>query len=196
MLEVTQQPRQSLFTWSGWRLEFGWQLDRWQHTLWQARPEGWQRRVASTEGTADQSWPDSPAFQNAYVERISDSCAEIQLLGQAGKNHYSGAVRCDAETQIIDFDLAVRIQAQHAAPLLLSSYQLFHPRGLSDFSTTWEMTMENLSQQPPSVAESATDPTGAGSTVRLLMPDLTEMRAEKLRATLRWKYQWRLKPVA
>src|SRR3954470_4022824 len=100
MLEVIQQPRQSLFTWPGWRLEFCWQSDRWQHVLWQAAADGWRRRVASVEGTADQTWPNNPAFQNVYVEQISPDCAEIQLLGQAGKNHYSGAVRCNAEQHV------------------------------------------------------------------------------------------------
>lgn len=196
MLEVTQQPQQSLFTWPGWRLEFGWQLDRWQHILWQASAAGWRRCVISIEGTSDQTWPDSPAFQNAYIERISDTCSEIQLLGQAGKSHYSGAIRCDSHQQVIDFDMAVRIHATPTAPFLMSTYQVVHPAGLSELQKVWELIPEALPGQPAIVPDWTTDVATSNSTVRLRMPNLTDMRAEKLRATLRWKYQWRLKPNA
>lgn len=196
MLEVTQQPRQSLFTWPGWRLEFCWQSDRWQHALWRSVAGNWQRCVISVEGTSDQSWPDSPAFQNAYVERISPTCGEIQLLGQAGKNHYSGAVRCDSERQVIDFDLAVRIHATPTTPLLMSRYQVVDPVGLSNLQEVWDLTTETIPSQPAIVMDWTTDIPTSNSTACLRMPDLTEMRAEKLRATLRWKYQWRLKPNA
>lgn len=196
MLEVTQQPRQSFFTWPGWRLEFCWQLDRWQHSLWQASSGGWQRCVTSLEGTPDQTWPDSPAFQNVYIERMSDTCSEVQLLGQAGKSHYSGAIRCDSRQQVIDFDMAVRIHATPTAPFLLSTYQVVHPAGLSDLQRVWEFTTEALPAQPAIALDWSTDAATSNPAASLRIPDLTDMRAEKLRATLRWKYQWRLKANA
>lgn len=192
MLEVHQQPRQFLFTWPGWRLEFCWQADRWQHLLWQAEPAGWQRLLQSQEGTPDQPWPDSPAFQNAYVERINADCSEIQLLGQAGKNHYSGAVRCDAQKNLIDFDLAVRIHSEPAAPLLMSTYQLAPAFLNADPAKQWELHTEILSKQPPLLIDGGRAQDPSGTTMCLRMPDLSELRMEKQRATLRWKYQWRL----
>ncbi len=196
MLEVTQQPRQYLFTWPGWRLEFCWHSDRWQHILWRAQPAGWQRLVQSVEGTSDQPWPDSPAFQNAYVERINPHCCEVQLLGQAGKNHYSGAVRCDSESQIIDFDIAVRIHTEPATPLLMSSYQVSGAPAPTDASKSWELTTETLPNQPPIVADWTAVPAASHSIARLRMPDLAAMHMEKQRATLRWKYQWRIGHIA
>lgn len=191
MLEVTQQPRQLLFTWPGWRLEFDLRQDRWQHALSQSTAEGWRQRLTSIEGAADQIWPESPAFQYAQVERPGASVAEIQLLGQAGRNHYSGAIRCDVERQLIDFDLAVRIQSQPPVPLVVSTYLVANPGNLVPLPDLWQLNVEQLPQQPACELNWTTD-----STVCLKIADLQVLQPEKSRATLRWKYHWRLKPIA
>lgn len=200
MLDVTQQPRQLLFTWPGWRLLFEWQQDRWRHALEQAVAGKWRQQFASVEGGTDPSWPACPAFQYAQVERIGESCAEIQLLGQAGKNHYSGAVRCDAEHQLLDFDLAVRIQQPPPNPLILSTYE--GPQSSPDAAEqpgggptkaqkNWELTIEELPDQPVCTVQQPSD-----SAIGLTMTDLPVWQTHKPRITLRWKYQFQLKPVA
>ena len=196
MLEVTQQPRQYLLTWTGWRLEFSWQVDRWQHQMWRAKGREWTPAISSVEGTSEQPWPGSPAFQNVYYEQIDPDIGEVQLLGQSGKNHYSGAIRCDSKRQVIDFDLAVRIQAHPAGPLLLSTYDVYSPLGRDDTERHWELTIEPLPVQPLLVTHWDVSTLPLKSTYTLQMPDLTGVKIEKQRTTLRWKYQWRLKPVA
>ena len=194
MLEVAQQTQQSLFTWPGWRLEFCWKSDRWQHILWRKRPTGWQPEIHSLEGRPDQPWPDSPAFQNAFVERINPDCCEVQLLGQAGKNHYSAAIRCDAAKGNVTFDMAVRVHAEPPVPLLMSSYFDFSARdGKNGPGCAW--IIESITQQPPLVLDVIPDKAG-GAVTRLLVRDFQELRMEKRRATLRWKYEWRLNPNA
>ena len=196
MLEVTQQPRQYLLTWPGWRLEFAWQIDRWQHQLFRAQGENWIPSVTSFEGTSEHPWPSSPAFQNVYYEQINPDIGEVQLLGQSGKNHYSGAIRCDSRQQLIDFDLAVRIQAHPSGPLLLSTYDVHPPLSRDDPEHRWALTIESLAAQPVLVSQWDVSDLPQKSVCRLIMPDLTGAKVEKQRTTLRWKYQWRLKPVA
>ncbi len=196
MLEVSQQPRHYLLTWAGWRLEFSWQIDRWQHQLWRAKGRDWVPAVTSVEGNAEQPWPGSPAFQNLYYEQIDPDIGEVQLLGQSGKNHYSGAIRCDSRQQIIDFDLAVRIQAHPAGPLLLSTYDVLSPLSRDDAEHRWELTTESLAGQPVLVTQWDLAALPQKSSFTMRMPDLSGVKIEKQRTTLRWKYQWRLKPVA
>lgn len=192
MLEVTQQPRQSVFAWPGWRFEFVWRSDRWQHVLFQAQPQGWQPVLESVEGTAEQPWPASPAFQNAYIERQSPTCAEVQLLGQAGKNHYSAAIRCDAAENMIEFDMAVRIHAEPAAPLLMSAYHAAPP--LPGRTCDWTLTPETLPGQPPIVSD-WTPGSSTATNLTLSMVDLSALKMEKQRATLRWKYRIAVTPL-
>lgn len=196
MLEVTQLPRQYLLTWNGWRLEFSWQIDRWQHQLWRAKGREWLPGVTSVEGTSEQPWPGSPAFQNVYFEQIDPDIGEVQLLGQSGKNHYSGAIRCDSRLSMIDFDLAVRIQAHPAGPLSLSTYDVHAPLTRDDAEQRWSLTTEALAAQPAVVTQWETSSAPSKTTFNMRMPDLTGAKMEKQRTTLRWKYQWRLKPVA
>lgn len=195
MLEVTQQPRQYLLTWPGWRLDFSWQIDRWQHQLWRAEGQEWLPGVSSVEGTSEQPWPSSPAFQNVYYEQINPEVGEVQLLGQSGKNHYSGAIRCDSQQQLIDFDLAVRIQAHPTGPLLLSTYDIRSPLGREDAKHRWDLTIESLAAQPALVSQWDASQSPQKTVCSLVMPDLTGAKVEKQRTTLRWKYQWRLKPA-
>ncbi len=196
MLEVTQQPRHYLLTWTGWRLEFSWQTDRWQHQLWRASGREWTLAISSVEGTSEQPWPGSPAFQNVYYEQIDPDIGEVQLLGQSGKNHYSGAIRCDSRQQMIDFDLAVRIQAHPAGPLQLSTYDVMSPLARDAAAQGWELTTESLSAQPALVTAWDVSTLPKKSSFNLRMLDLTGVKIEKQRTTLRWKYQWWLKPVA
>lgn len=196
MLEVTQLPRQYLLTWAGWRLEFCWQVDRWQHQLWRAKGKEWLPGVASVEGTSEQPWPGSPAFQNVYFEKIDADVGEVQLLGQSGKNHYSGAIRCDSKQHVIDFDLAVRIQSHPAGPLLLSTYDVYAPLADEDLEHRWALTVESLTGQPPVVTQWDRSQLPQKTAFNLRMPDLSGAKIEKQRTTLRWKYQWRLKPIA
>jgi hypothetical protein len=141
MVNVTQTSVDCCLLWGDWELNFSWIKDRWTHLLQKSVPVGagtTQSQLVSLEGTAEEAWPGSPAFQDLHLERISPDCCEVQLLGQAGKNHYSGAIRCDGSRNVIDFDLAVRIQTAPAAPLIVSPGKVspcgtFHRKQSLDF---------------------------------------------------------------
>ena len=195
MLEVTQLPQQHVLTGGGWRLEFLFQTDRWQHLLWRRQSGQWSRCISSVEGTSAQGWPGSPAYQHAYFEKINADVGEIQMLGQSGKNHYSGAVRFDTKQQVIDFDLAVRIHDLPALPLLLSSYEVLPPLGRDAPDQGWELSIEQLPHQPAVQAGWDLSPLPAKSMLSLTMADLSGIKLDKQRMTLRWKYQWRLKAL-
>ena len=195
MFEVSQQPRQYLLTWPGWRLEFRWQTDRWQHVLLQLQGTEWVQSITSIEGSSEQSWPPSPVFQNVYFEQTSPEIAEFQVLGQAGKNHYSGAIRYDSQLHHIDFDLAVRLQAPPEGPLLLSTYDV-SPTLQRDSSPAWGITTDTLAAQPTLRVAWRTANDRPNAHLTLGVDDLQGVKIEKQRTTLRWKYQWSLKPVA
>lgn len=192
MLEVKQLPQQHVLTWGKWRLEFSFQTDRWQHILWLQRSGKWTRCVSSIEGNPTQGWPGSPAYQHAYFEKINADIGEMQMLGQSGKNHYSGAMRFDTRQQMIDFDLAVRIHELPGLPLLLSSYEVLPPLGRDAADSGWELTLEQLPDQPAFQASWHLDSLPTKSLLNLTMADMTGIKLEKQRTTLRWKYQWRL----
>lgn len=195
MFEVSQQPRQYCLTWPGWRLEFRWQTDRWQHILWRQRGTGWAEAITSVEGSSEQTWPPSPVFQNVYFEEISPDIAEFQVLGQAGKSHYSGAIRYDDRLHSLDFDLAVRLQAPPQGPLLLSTYDISAQLGPGS-SEDWKLTTETLAAQPALRAawQSSNEP--SQSRLILEVDNLQGVKIDKQRTTLRWKYQWTMKPIA
>lgn len=188
MLNLFQDSHRCLLSWDEWRLEFLWQDDRWSHALWQESDGQRRDHLTSLEGTTEQSWPSSPAFQDLLTERINANCCEIQLLGQAGKNHYSGAIRCDAARNVIDFDLAVRIQTLPTAPLTLSTYVRANETH-SDPASSWNIDPEVIPKFPE--LKCSTEGSGLETLprIRLFFEDLESLKFEKQRATIRWKYQ-------
>jgi hypothetical protein len=188
MLTLSQDSRQCLLTWDCWRLEFVWQGDRWSHALWQDLNGVRRDSHTSLEGTTEQSWPTSPAFQDLHTERIRPDCCEIQLLGQAGKNHYSGAIRCDAAQNVIDFDLAVRIQSAPTPPLTMTTYLI--PFG--SHRTAWQVQPQPIPNFPELTVKAglpAIDVDPPAVAVQLVLEDLQTLKFERHRATIRWKYR-------
>ncbi|MDB5388960.1 MAG: hypothetical protein JWM11_4606 [Planctomycetaceae bacterium] len=195
MLTIDRTSHCCRLGWDNWRLEFDWRDDRWAHSLWQDLQGIRLPIIRSVEGTTEQIWPGSPAFQDLHLERINPDCGEIQLLGQAGKNHYSGAIRCDGARNVIDFDLAVRIQSPAAAPLTVSTY-LHSNANTKERSAqpTWNVIPEPISGCPE--LSSGFDAPDSESNVlqRLTFQDLNLLKFERQRATIRWKYQLVLNP--
>lgn len=153
---------------------------------------------SSQEGNAAEVWPESPAFQDLFTERIDDNCVEVQLLGQAGRSHYSGAIRCDGNANSIDFDLAVRIQTPPQVPLILSHYVCPPNPKLPGTveEGEWTLIPEQLTGFPifekRDVLNEGTDTRHS----RLVLTDLTSLKWDRQRATIRWKYRWGVQPVA
>lgn len=197
MLTISQDPRQCLLSWDHWQLQFHWQDDRWTHSLWKIEQGGRAPVWSSIEGTGKDLWPCSPAFQDLIFERINDHCGEVQLLGQAGKNHYSAAIRCDGAANLIDFDLAVRIQSEPADPLQVGSYQRFGLK-LEPATSNWQFYPESIPLFPTlALVEKNQDgqPTNAPAT-DLMLSGLNSLKWDRHRATIRWKYTCRLTPLA
>lgn len=194
MIQVVQTSIGCYLSWPGWQLCFDKCGDRWSHSLqeWSGAPTNTDRRhFISLEGAKDDSWPRSPAFQDLYLECINPDCYEVQLLGQAGKNHFSGAIRCDSTTNVIDFDLAVRIQSTPTAPLTLSTYlclieKLPSPR--------WNIVPQPIPGCPLLTRVDCDQSTGEEVPLELALLDLQGLKFEKQRATIRWKYQMVLHP--
>jgi len=195
MLTISQDSRQCILSWGEWQLEFEWRIDRWAHSLSQVQSDVRDVVWRSVEGMPDEVWPGSPAFQDLYTERINENCGEVQLLGQAGKNHYSGAIRCDGTSNTIDFDLAVRIQTLPQAPLSLSSYSQVAIPGQNSEST-WQFLPE-LIEGFPVLTEKLIPASRLREThFRLQMEELHSLTWDRHRTTIRWKYRCRLVPVA
>lgn len=188
MLVISKDSRQCLLSWDDWRLEFYWNGDRWGHTLWRELNGSRYPYLTSLEGTTEQAWPASPAFQDLHSEMIHSECYEIQLLGQAGKNHYSGAIRCDALRNLIDFDLAVRIQTPVSSPLTMSTYQRSKLPSLNSESH-WDIKPESLTGCPSLICEIANPADTSDNQIRLIFEDLKGLKFERQRCTIRWKYQ-------
>jgi hypothetical protein len=197
MLTISQDPRQCLLSWDNWQLQFSWQDDRWTHSLWMLEQGGRTPVWSSIEGTGEDLWPCSPAFQDLISERINDHCGEVQLLGQAGKNHYSAAIRCDGAANLIDFDLAVRIQSAPADPLQVGSYQQFGSK-LGPANSVWRFSPEPIPLFPELtvVDQNQDGQTSDVPTTNLILSGLQSLKWDRHRATVRWKYTCRLTPLA
>jgi hypothetical protein len=123
-MDIVQTQELVQLTAGNLRLEFSRQPDRWRHVvLVQTAMTGWQPWWESREGATDDPNPASPALQDCFLQEIDAGTQEVQLLGQAGKNVYSAAIRFGGERQEIDFDLCLRLPASAGVPEILSTYQ-------------------------------------------------------------------------
>jgi hypothetical protein len=194
MIKVVQTSIGCSLSWPGWQLCFDRIGDRWMHSLqeWLGTSVSPDRRFfISLEGEKEDAWPRSPAFQDLYLERISSDCYEVQLLGQAGKNHYSGAIRCNSAINVIDFDLAVRIQSLPTVPLAMSSYLCLIEKSPAQLPR-WNIVPQPIPGSPQLTRvdhDQIAGETGNEVPLQLIVNDLQALKFEKQRATIRWKYQ-------
>jgi|GEM_PF-3139788 len=104
------------------RLVFRRGEDRWEHAIEARQGEGWLPLLGSVPGTPAEELPLSPVFQDLRTETVAGNSLEVQLFGQSRKTIYSAAVRFDADSGTIEFDVAVRVPRGERANLF-SSYE-------------------------------------------------------------------------
>lgn len=200
MLSIEQLTHRTTISTSGWRLVSEYQQDRWEQRLELLQPsiQDWQTQWSSIEGVPADFWPVSPAFQDLFCESVSPTCAELQLLGQAGKTHFSTAIRVDALNGSIDYDVAARTKLSLGNPWLGSTIQFpagtpvqllgqqvqgqdwsveyFPIEGQATPAWHWNATKGELQLQawPPTIPANS--------------PGVSSSRQQ----TIRWQYQFRL----
>ena len=103
---------------------FRYASDRWCHRVATNRNGRWYPLLESEEGRADDNDLPSPALQDLRFEEVRDRVFEFQLLGQAGKEIFSAAIRFDGEARTIDFDLCARSRAMTFPACTHSQYVL------------------------------------------------------------------------
>ncbi len=96
--------------------------DRWSHYLEQKN--GGSGRLCSLEGGADESEPCSPAFQDLWFEPLGADTCEFQMMGQAGQAIFSGAIRMDAQSGKVDFEICARRKKPAARVGMTSTYRI------------------------------------------------------------------------
>ena len=73
------------------RLRFEKQGDRYAQIIEVSDAHGWSPIARSVEGTADQTWPASPPWQELTQEHHATSQQLVFTVGKAGTAHWSGA---------------------------------------------------------------------------------------------------------
>lgn len=177
--------------------------DRWQHSIDVRIGGDWRLLLASVEGTADETDPPSPAFQDLRLEIIDPQTAEFQLFGQAGRRVYSSAVRFDGSRGEIDFDVCCRLPSQLIGVPVISSY--ICPSGCSEVSATEESEPTRLHLPPhPLEIELPALPNQKSAgwrftaetsppVVQLGCFDVASPAAPTSMLTIRWRYVIRLR---
>jgi len=92
----------------GLRTTFVWRHDRYAHVVTLIDRMGEHTLLESTEGTPDDPWPPSPAFQQLSVQGTGDQRVAL-LVGMSGKSHWSMSVEMFPTRRAIVFDVACRM---------------------------------------------------------------------------------------
>jgi hypothetical protein len=93
------------------RVVFDHRGDRWGHRIEMLSSGEPIQTLASMEGTPDDDWPPSPAFQTLELQSRSTGKQTALLVGKAGSSHWSMAVEADGATEAITFDIACRLSS-------------------------------------------------------------------------------------
>jgi hypothetical protein len=108
MMKLERSPGTYAIACDEFLMQFVYRDDRWQHRLSVRSPAGADcLLLTSVEGTPDDPLPPSPAFQDLFIEQPADQICEVQLMGQAGRQIYSGGIRIDGRQSLLDFDLCL-----------------------------------------------------------------------------------------
>ena len=205
-IQVEQLPDRFVLTGASLRLEFARRDDRWQHSVYARIETGtaWSEILRSIEGTAEDSVPPSAALQDCFLQEIDAGTQELQLLGQAGKNVYSAAIRFNGPRNEIDFDFCLRAPATTGIPSVLASYEF-----PSFVAETWSLHCDGricriaASGTPSAELDVNVATTSSQNAVPLQLDNLqrilriggesaAEVTANAARRSLRWRYRLRL----
>lgn len=124
-MEVQSSSARQLLATEHLQLEFVHTADRWRHVISvrQNFDTPWEPLLESVEGNATDFAPPSPALQDCFLQELGPDLSEFQLLGQAGKNVYSAAIRLSGDSERIQFDFCLRQPATAPVPPILATYQ-------------------------------------------------------------------------
>ena len=205
-IEVEQTADRFVLTAETLRLELSRTTDRWQHRI-SARPavsEPWHLLLSSVEGKSDEHSPPSAALQDCFLQEIATGIQELQLLGQAGKNVYSAAIRMDEGKQEIGFDFCLRTPVAAGVPEVLSTYELApevaRSSSLTESGVGLVMLLsEGFQPEFEMVLASGSLPGQAAlqfemshSCLQVSGSSATELGVSSGRRSLRWRYRLRL----
>ena len=84
--------------------------DRIGHSLWFGAGDDARLILASLEGTGETPWPASPPLQQLNFEERDASARVALLIGMAGSSHWSLSCEADPHTDVLKFDVAVRVK--------------------------------------------------------------------------------------
>jgi hypothetical protein len=174
--------------------------DRWQHSISIPRVGAAWSLLTSDEGTPGELVLPSPALQDLRLEKLSDEIYEFQLLGQAGKEIYSAAIRLDGATQSINFDLCARRRSIDAALCTASRYRLADAGDsltLQALENRWlilrrgERALEMAPLSIPGHPDSQCQSFGEGPARRLATGHFGEMGSDAVHkgVSVRWQYR-------
>jgi hypothetical protein len=158
------------------QLRFARRGDRWEHIV-EFRTDGklaW--RLNSIEGTPDNDWPSSPAFQSLAMHAGPEGRKFALLVGMAGASHWSASIEADPAAERIVFDIACRIKQE---PKWLGSSYLAWP---SDGKES-RLVIEPAGPQSTSDISRPVIEVEANQ-IRICVPH----RIDPLPRTVRWKY--------
>lgn len=203
MMELEESPGLYRLSTGGLQITFFRSGDRWRHALAIGGETGWLTLFSSVEGTADLALPPSPAFQDLRQEKITAGVQEFQLFGQAGPGVYSAAIRVDAETRTIAFDIAARSLREGAELCFQSTYETADGAIVSAVSTADGLTLRGTSggvilcPVAPARTESRSGAPGTNQVILVAVgcPAVTGANHSRMPRNARWQYEIRLAPV-
>jgi len=104
------------------RVRFVFCEDRYAHEVQVADGADWRCLLRSVEGSPLEAWPASPPLQSLHMEDRGGNQRLALLVGMAGNSHWSASIELDTATSCARFDIACRVRAPAAAPLM-STYE-------------------------------------------------------------------------
>ena len=165
-----------------------WCGDRFRHEVLLTDSVDGRPLLSSIEGSDQDSWPDSPPFQQIVRERIDGTLDTLLGVGMSGRSHWSCSIHYDSVLERIQFDIACRYASK--PEFLGSTYRSYLPSVCIDEKRgQWGMSEKLLELEV--IDEFSALTTSTSDSLRIRATDFSE----KFPATSRWVYTLRWKSV-
>lgn len=167
------------------RLDFHWRGDRYAHQFFLAaagEPLTAPSVATSVEGSADETWPASPAFQQLLVEDRGARGRVALLVGMSGSNHWSASVEPVPGQAAWLFDVACRVR--ELPEVSRSTYRRLNTAIGAESHDESAGSIVILPESPAFLRESLDG----------LSEVVAECRETKTPCTLRWRYVVAVEP--
>ena len=155
--------------------------DRFHHSVGILTNGVFHTLLESLEGSANESWPSSPAFQE-----VSQQGTTALLVGMAGTSHFSASV--EPRMDSIRFDLACRLK--EPPTVLGSTYRLLQPAAPNSTSDNEDSSGQHSLNIPLQATHDS--PSNSSHNVHIRPPHLSK----ELPQTARWSYEVRVKDAS